>query len=212
MTEALLKGIALGFILAISVGPVVFTIIKQSLNNGREGGLSFVAGVWMSDIILVILSNVFSELVNRLLEHKAIIGYVGSVFLISMGVYFVFFKKIKLVTETEGTEQKFRKRDFAKLFASGFFVNTLNPSVFLFWLGYATYFSIAHTLQQRVIIFSVCLAINMLADVGKVLLAGKLRKRLTQHNMSIINKISGTILIGFGIALLYGAFFLASKI
>lgn len=212
MTEALLKGLALGFILAISVGPVVFTIIKQSLNNGKEGGLSFVAGVWTSDIILVVLSNVFSTLVSELLEHKAIIGYVGSAFLISMGVYFVFFKKIKITTDTDGIEQRFRKRDFAKLFVSGFLVNTLNPSVFLFWLGYATYFSISHTLQQRVVIFGVCLVVNMLADIGKVLLAGKLRKRLTLHNMSIINKISGTILIGFGIALLYGAYYLANKI
>ncbi len=212
MTEALLKGLALGFILAISVGPVVFTIIKQSLNNGREGGLSFVAGVWTSDIILVVLSNVFSELVSQLLEHKAIIGYVGSIFLISMGVYFVFFKKVKLATDADGIVLKFRKRDFAKLFVSGFLVNTLNPSVFLFWLGYATYFSISHTMQQRIVIFGVCLAVNMLADIGKVLLAGKLRSRLTPHNMSIINKISGTILIGFGIALLYGAYYLSDKI
>jgi len=45
MTEALLKGLALGSILALSVGPVIFTIIKQSLNNGKEGGMSFVAVV-----------------------------------------------------------------------------------------------------------------------------------------------------------------------
>ena len=29
MAEALLKGLALGLILALSVGPVIFTIIKQ---------------------------------------------------------------------------------------------------------------------------------------------------------------------------------------
>ena len=41
MIEAILKGFALGTLLVISVGPVVFTIIKQSLNNGHKGGLSF---------------------------------------------------------------------------------------------------------------------------------------------------------------------------
>jgi hypothetical protein len=43
-------------------------------------------------------------------------------------------------------------------------------------------------------------------------MAGKLRKKLTLHTISVINKISGTILIAFGVALLYGAFFLTDKI
>ena len=62
MGEAFIVGCVLGFFLVISVGPVIFTIIKQSLNNGVKGGFSFVAGVWLSDIILVTVSNGFSVL------------------------------------------------------------------------------------------------------------------------------------------------------
>jgi threonine/homoserine/homoserine lactone efflux protein len=212
MIEAILKGLALGFILALSVGPIIFTIIKQSLNSGHRGGFSFVAGVWMSDIFLVVLSNVFTELVATLLEYKRGIGYAGSIFLVAMGVYFVFFKKVHLSTDAEGNLTRFRKRDMARIFASGFLINTLNPGVIIFWLGNATVLSLTHTLKQRIIIFSVCLLVNMAADTGKVLMAGKLRKRMTLHNLSIINKISGTILIGFGLALLWGVIFFAGKI
>jgi threonine/homoserine/homoserine lactone efflux protein len=53
---------------------------------------------------------------------------------------------------------------------------------------------------------------NMVADVGKVMMAGKLRQRLTAHNISIINKISGTILVVFGLALIYGVVFLSDKV
>src|SRR5580658_10965364 len=108
MIEAILKGLALGFILALSVGPIIFTIIKQSLNSGHRGGFSFVAGVWMSDIFLVVLSNVFTELVATLLEYKRGIGYAGSIFLVAMGVYFVFFKKVHLSTDAEGNLTRFR--------------------------------------------------------------------------------------------------------
>jgi threonine/homoserine/homoserine lactone efflux protein len=212
MIAAILKGLFLGFILALSVGPIIFTIIKQSLNNGHRGGFSFVAGVWLSDILLVFLSNVFTELVATLLSYKTIIGYAGSIFLIAMGVYFVFFKKVHLNTDAEGNIMRFRKRDMARIFASGFLINTLNPAVIIFWLGNATVLSVTHTMRQRIIIFSVSLLVNMGADVGKVLMAGKLRKRMTLHNLSIINKISGTILIGFGIVLLWGIVFFASKI
>jgi threonine/homoserine/homoserine lactone efflux protein len=208
MFEAILSGLTLGLILAISVGPVIFTIIKQSLNNGIEGGFSFVAGVWISDILLVIVSNAFSELVTSLMEYRKAIGIVGSLFLTTLGVFYVFFKKIKLQANADGPVARFRKRDIAKIFSSGFLINTLNPNVFLFWVGTATAFASKYSFHQRILIFAVCLALNMAADTLKVLLAGKLRKKLTLHNMSLINKISGTILIGFGIALLIGTVFL----
>lgn len=211
MGEAIISGLTLGLVLAISVGPVIFTIIKQSLNNGKEGGFSFVAGVWLSDIVLVVVSNVFSEMVTSLMEYKKSIGIVGSGFLILMGIFYVFFKKIKLQAAGEGVIVRFRKRDMAKIFSSGFLINTLNPNVFIFWLGTATTFAIKYSFQERIVIFTVCLALNIAADIFKVLMAGKLRNRLTLHNISVINKISGTILIGFGIALLLGTIFLVDK-
>ncbi|MBS1665555.1 MAG: LysE family transporter [Bacteroidetes bacterium] len=211
MLEAVLKGLALGFVLALSVGPIIFTIIKQSLNNGHKGGFSFVAGVWVSDIILVVLSNTLTALVSGLLEHTRTIAFGGSVFLVAMGVYFVFFKKVSLGRDAEGNEARFRKRDMARVFASGFIINTLNPGVIFFWLGNATVLSTTHTLQERIVIFSVCLLVNMAADVGKIMMAGKLRNKLTLKTLSVINKISGTILIGFGIALLWGVIFYHKK-
>lgn len=211
MTEALLKGLALGSILALSVGPVIFTIIKQSLNNGKEGGMSFVAGVWVSDILLVFGSNAFSEWVNALLAYKRAIGYVGSIFLIGMGFFYLFLKKVKLSSEVPAEENRFRKRDMARIFGSGFLINTLNPSVILFWLINATAFAVTHTLRQRIIIFSTCIAVNIVADILKVFMAGKLRRKLTLHNLSVVNKLSGLILVGFGIALLWGVAFLSKK-
>jgi len=213
MVEAILKGLALGIVLALSVGPIIFTIIKQSITHGHRGGFSFVAGVWLSDIILVILSNVFTAWVAMMLEYKKMIGYGGSSFLIAMGIYFFFFKKVH-IKSTGNLEHldHLSLREGLRIFASGFIINTLNPGVLIFWLGNATVLSLTHTLEQRVVIFSVCLLINMGADVGKVMMAGNLRKKLTVHNLSIINKISGAILVAFGIALLYGVIFLESKI
>jgi threonine/homoserine/homoserine lactone efflux protein len=211
MWQAIISGLTLGCILALSVGPVIFTIIKQSLNNGHTGGICFVAGVWLSDIILVFISNAFSEFVSGLLEYKNIIGYIGSAFLVAVGIYYLFFKKVTLRTDADGKAVKFRKREILRILSSGFFLNTLNPSVFIFWLGTATAFS-KYSFNQRLLIFSVCLAVNIAADIFKVMLAGKLRNKLTLHNISLINKVSGIILAGFGLALFYGTYFLSDKI
>jgi len=212
MTEAIIKGLGLGLILTLSVGPVIFTILKQSINNGHKGGFSFVAGVWISDLFLVILSNMFSELVRQLLEFRSVIGYVGSAFLVAMGVYYVFFKKVKIRKEDFQNIPAFSKSDFAKTILSGFFINTLNPSVIFFWLINATAFAATHSIWHRIVIFSVCLLINMVADVFKVMMAGRIRDKLTVHNISVINKISGTILMIFGLVLLYGVIFIKPTI
>lgn len=208
MTEAIIKGVGLGLILALSVGPVIFTVLKQSINNGHRGGFSFVAGVWLSDIVLVLISNFFTQLVKELLEFRSVIGYFGSIFLIGMGVFYIFFKKVKLNAAEARIIQRFSKTDFTKIALSGFFINTLNPSVLLFWLINATAFAATHSLSERFVIFSVCLVLNIIADILKVMMAGKIRESLTASHILLINKISGSILVIFGLVLMYGAFFL----
>jgi threonine/homoserine/homoserine lactone efflux protein len=202
MLDAIWKGIMLGLLLSISVGPVIFSIIKQSINNGIKGGMAFIAGVSFSDISLAIASNFFTEIFRTLSEWRTQIGAIGSIFLITVGVYFLFFKKVKV--NEEGLQLMiFRKRDYAKLFLGGYFMNILNPAVIIFWLTTATAF-IGHTLQQRFVLFGVALLLVLLLDILKVILAGKLRKKLTLKTIHRINQLNGLILIGFGIALLWG--------
>lgn len=208
--EAILKGLAMGLLLVISVGPVIFTIIKQSINNGKEGGFSFVIGVWFSDLLLVVLSNVFSEMVTRVLDFKKPIGITGSFFLIAMGVYYLFFKKVSLHPE-DISLPPLKASDHAKIAIQGFLLNTLNPAVIAFWLTAATAIAVTHTAKERIIIFTTALLINMSADVAKVRLAGKLRSKLTVHNIRLINKISGLILLIFGTVLLMGVLFFVKK-
>jgi threonine/homoserine/homoserine lactone efflux protein len=205
MTEALLKGFAISLLLIFSVGPVAFTILKQSINNGRIGGFSFVAGVWLSDLLLVVLSNVFTAWVAELMDFKAAIGLVGSALLISMGIYYLFFKKIHIKEDED--KIVITARTHAKLIVSGFFINTLNPALLLFWLTTATALATTETKTQRIIIFATCLGINIAADIFKVVLAGKLRSKLNEKNISLINKISGLILMIFGIVITLGVFY-----
>src|ERR1044071_6796785 len=118
MLEAFLKGITLGLWLSISVGPVMFAVIKQSLNNGHKGGMAFVLGISASDITLVFLSNIFSQFVDELITHKMMIGVLGSIFLITVGVYYFFFKKIKVTEDGKLGSIQFKTSDYARLAAS----------------------------------------------------------------------------------------------
>lgn len=210
MTEALLKGLTLGLLLSISVGPVLFSVIKQSLNNGHRGGIAFAAGVSASDVFLVLVSNVFTELFRTLKEYQQEIGIAGSVFLIGAGIYFLFFKKMKVTVDGQVLAVH-RKRDLAKISLTGFLMNLLNPAVIIFWLTISTTL-VMESLSHRIIIYTTCLAVVLGADIAKVFMAGKIRKRLTPHNIHNISRLNGLILIGFGLVLLWGLIFFADKL
>ncbi|TDO29299.1 LysE family translocator [Sediminibacterium goheungense] len=209
MIAPLMKGLILGLILSISVGPVIFAIIKQSINNGHKAGYVFVAGVSASDITLVMVCNFFTGLFNTALSYKNTIAIAGSIFLIAVGVYTLFFKKVQVDEENKLLTKTFRKRDYAGIFLSGYFMNMLNPGVFLFWFAWTTLImadsqTATHPGEYRFIVFTTCLLFVLLADIAKVVLAGKLRSRLNAKNLRFINKLSGLILIGFGVALCWG--------
>ena len=204
--EAVLKGLAISLLLVFSVGPLVFTVIKQSIVNGRTGGFSFIAGIWLSDLLIVVLSNVFSEVVTSLLNFKKAIGIFGSLFLVGMGIFYLFLKTIKQ-RSAEESAIRVSGSTHVRLIIAGFFINILNPAVIAFWLTTATTLAIANSVTDRIVIFSTCILVNFGADLGKVLLAGKLSKKLTHRNIVLINKISGLLLLIFGIALFLGVLY-----
>ena len=217
MIAPLLKGLVLGIFLAISVGPVIFAILKQSINNGHKAGYIFVAGISTSDILLVLICNFFTSLFTTVLNHKTLLAVAGSLFLVVLGIYTLFFKKVKTDVDNNIIQKKFRTHHYIGIFVSGFFINILNPAVFLFWFAWTAAIladsqSAAHPLEYRAIVFGTCLLFVLLTDIAKVSLASNLRSKLTPKILRTVNKISGIILIGFGIALGWGILAFGSKI
>ncbi len=218
MVDAIIKGLAISLLLIFSVGPVIFTIIKQSINHGRRGGFSFVMGVWLSDLIWVVLSNGFSEAIQTLLNFKIPIGIAGCLFLIGMGIYFVFIKKIeprKIAEPAELAGDEItatgKRTNYYAIFTSGFIINTLNPAVISFWVIIAASLASVYTLNDRIIIFATCLGVNTLSDIGKVMGAGYIGRRLSDRVILLINRISGILYLIFGFVILGGIIYTLVK-
>lgn len=146
------------------------------------------------------------------------IGIAGSLFLIGMGIFFAFIKKINPRRTQEPTEiagdeitASGKKTNYLAIFSSGFIINTLNPTVIAFWMAWAISLATEFSFNQRIIIFITCLVINMLADVAKVLGAGYLGKKLSDKNILLINRLSGALYLVFGLAILSGIIYTLIK-
>jgi threonine/homoserine/homoserine lactone efflux protein len=201
MIEAVITGFLLGLALALSVGPVIFSIIKTRINYGFNSALSFISGVWFSDLLWIFTANFFGNLLKELLLYKTSIGIAGGTFMISLGIFFLFIKKNKIKQESDQFDIKIVRSRNLRLFITGFLINTLNPGVIGLWLA-AVSQSLSKTLNQKMVIFGTCLLLNILADLIKINLAGKLKKILTSKNIKTLNVASGILFIIFGIALM----------
>jgi threonine/homoserine/homoserine lactone efflux protein len=197
-------GCGFGLFMAVSVGPTIFAIIKYSITYGWRAGMSFVLGVSLSDSIYVLLANMASAWLSGLMSHEKTIGYLGAVLLIIFGLY-GFFKKIK-VTRNRNDDAKVSSRDYFKIFASGFLMNTLNPGVIITWITAVAAIS-TMTAAYRLVFFITCLGIILGFDFLKVLLAQRIRRRLTPRNIIYLNRISALCLVGIGIVLFLKSMF-----
>lgn len=217
--DVILKGLGLGLFLSISVGPIVFAIIKTSLQYGRRAGYFFVAGVSFADITLVVLANLAAELIRSLLVYKEAIAIGGAALLLVIGFYTLFFKKDPS-PDRGRTEIKFSEKelahiiadpehihllphDLAKIFVQGFFLNILNPAPIFLWLTWSTSFAYL-PFYDRIILFATTLVVVLFTDILKVLLAEKMRQKFTPKTLHFINRLTAFIFIGFGVAIIGG--------
>lgn len=202
MTEIIIKGILLGLYLAIAVGPIVFTVLKVSMQYGHKAGYAFVAGVSFSDIMFVVLGNIAAQWMHEVLAYKTQIAFGGAILLLCIGCYTLFFKKdatptVKDIVLGNDTGHLF------KMFTQGYLMNTINPGPIIIWLTACTA-SATLPLIDRVVMFGITLAIVLTADILKVQLSNRIREKLTAKMLHIINRVTAFILIGFGIAILIG--------
>lgn len=224
MTEIIIKGILLGLYLAIAVGPIVFTVLKVSIQDGHKAGYALVAGVSISDIMFVVIGNLAAQFMHELLVYKAQIAFGGAVLLLCIGGYTLFLKKDPdpssnyiegrddnstnlIASFVERPRTKFVVKADAshlfKMFTQGFLMNTINPGPIFIWLTACTA-SANLPLFERIVMFGITLGIVLTADILKVQLANRIREKLTTKMLHIITRITAFILLGFGIAILLG--------
>ncbi|RZI37824.1 lysine transporter LysE, partial [Herbaspirillum sp. HC18] len=128
--------------------------------------------------------NLFTALFETALNHRTSIAVIGSCFLVAVGIYTLFFKKLTTDEENNVVDKKMRKRDLVGIFISGYLMNILNPAVFIFWLAWTTAIlgdaaAAASPLQYKITVFATCLIVVAITDIAKVMLAGKIRSKLT---------------------------------
>jgi len=200
--QYVLEGILFGLTLTILLGPIFIVLIQSSIENGSKAGIIAASGIWVSDLIIVILALRFVQKISPYVQSGGFVfwvGLIGGFVLIGVGIA-TFLKK----PEINFDKKPIGRSGILGYWIKGFMVNTINPFTFIFWLSTITTFVGRRQLTEGQgwlfagsIIFTI-----IVTDTLKVFLAKLIRTRINEVLLAKINKIAGSSLIIFGFILL----------
>jgi len=209
MESGLLYAPIYGLILAFSFGPVFFTLIETSITKGFRAGLFFDLGAIFADIIFLLVA-IFStsQILDKLKDDPALYIF-GGVLMLAYGIttYVQTSRSIfKIVREHYAVVVK---KNLGSLFLKGFLLNFVNFGVLAGWIGILIIATTATTSTQNMYLFLGIVLLSFFAiDLLKILLAKKLKSKMTPRFIIGTKRWISILIIGFGVLLLLqGIFF-----
>lgn len=209
MTDLILKGIVTGFILSVMIGPVFFILLETSIKKGVRAGLAFDFGVFLSDVIYVLIAFLFYNEVKNLAEgqSKEIAKTIGGVVFIVYGVI-TFFKTPSPMQVNESKEREPANwREYIFLSLKGFLLNLANPLVIFYWFSVLSLGDSRHVegLSSTFTIFifiSLVLLTFFSIDILKIFGAKQLRPFITPKLLKGLNMLIAIVFVVFGVFLI----------
>lgn len=202
--DLLLKGVATGLLLSIMVGPVFFVLLETSIRKGVKAALAVDLGVFLSDVVYIIIAFVFFQQVSDLAEgnDNSIVRLVGGALFLVYGTY-TFFKKVKKSSATKEFESVPNAAGYIMLALKGFLLNMMNPLVVFYWFSVMTLGAEEgeHRDSSMILFLTYILLTFFSIDFLKILGAKRLRSLVTTRVLMGLNRMVGIVFVGFGLVL-----------
>lgn len=179
-------------------GPTVTVIIANSLRSGSRAGMMNIAGTQLSMFIMIgILALGLHTIVNFMGEVFVYLKLVGAAYLIWLGIG---------LWRSNGdladpNNMKVKKKSLRGYFWQGFFVALSNPKILLFFGAFIPQFvnPDGNLTQQTLLLGVIFMVIATFFDGLYALAAGRAGGLLSRSNIRIVERVSGSLIIGGGL-------------
>tara|TARA_Y100000022_G_scaffold46028_1_gene38605 strand:- start:52 stop:675 length:624 start_codon:yes stop_codon:yes gene_type:complete len=183
---------------AMSPGPSMALIIRNSIKYGRLSGILFSLGHAIGIGIYATVSVLGLQfiLINNLFLFNAI-QFCGSVFLLILGILFLRDTAHNLSLENEQKN--------VNSFMQGFAISILNPKILIWFAAiFSQFIEISSTNFVKLAMVLIASSIDGLwYIILTIVVTGFGLKQFLEHNTNIIQKISGVVLISISIIILH---------
>lgn len=194
--EYFVTGLILGVTAGISPGPLMAVLISETLKGNIKNGLIISIIPVITDIPLIIFLVIFLKQMQYIDLLTRILSFAGFVVLLYYGIKDLLTDKIEI------------NLDVSKIssFRKGLITNLLNPHPYIFWGLVGVPFMINGTIMQMVL-FVVSFFTGIVGSkVTIAILTEKSKKFIHSRYYLYLIKLSGLVLIVFGLILFFRAF------
>jgi threonine/homoserine/homoserine lactone efflux protein len=201
----ILKGILIGLSVSIPLGPIGILVIQKTLSSGKVRGFITGMGAAFADIVYAIIASLgISIVIDIITKHHIYFQIIGGLFLIYLSAKVFFSNPIKQLRATKGSSNLMG--DFLSTFA----LTISNPMAFFLFLGVFAGIGFLNNdfkpWQSIYIIFGVLIGTS-LWWYALSLFISLFRSKIRIRRLNWINKISGIVILAFGIAALVSIFY-----
>ena len=209
------NALIIGFFMAFMIGPVFFMLIQTSILKGARAAIVFDLGVIIGDLTFILIAYYGSRPLLEKIKDDPRLFFIGGLVLVIYGLITYFNKENKKeALESAKIIEVPIKNNYLKLFLKGYFLNFINIGVLAFWLGTVLVIGPALKMDQTAIFwyFGTILISYFVTDLGKIVLAKKLKNKMTPRVIYRVKKIMGIILIICGVFLMLKGFIPSEKL
>jgi len=199
--DFLVKGGVIGFSIAAPVGPIGVLCIRRTLAEGRASGFVSGLGAASADAVYGCIAGFGLTFISSLLVgQQAWLRLVGGVFLFYFGI------RTFLALPAQQAAS-FKGRGFFKAYASIFFLTLTNPMTILSFAAIFAGLGLANSRGNYISAGLLVLGVFIGSALWWLLLSGGVgayRNKFPASGLVWVNRISGVIIVGFGLFALVG--------
>lgn len=209
--QHLLFFIAAGLLLNLTPGPDVLYIVTNALRSGARTGVVAAFGITAGCFVHIFAAAVgVSALMAASNLAFTALKWAGAAYLVYVGLRLLLAKRVpeeKSATVLIADDaRKYLDGSLKGIFFRGFWTNTLNPKVALFFLAFVPQFITPDTENKPLAFLLLGLLFNfngLWVNIGWALLAAWMAQRLgaVQRSMHVLERAAGVMFIGFGLKL-----------
>ena len=193
-------------LLAIMPGPGIFYVAARALVGGGSEGIASSLGTGVGGMFHAFAGSIgVSAIVLASAQLFSVLKLVGAAYLVWLGFRTIMAARREKLSELNGggSEPRIGPR---KAFREGIVVEAFNPKTAAFFLAFIPQFvdvKVGPVALQFVVLGTVSVILNTLADVAVVFAANKLRQGASTHQGLIrrLREFSGGAMIALGVGL-----------
>jgi len=196
--------IFLGFILAFLIGPVFFVLLETAAIKGFRAALAVDLGVIFADIVFIFIAYFSTNQILEKIKDDPALFVFGGMLLATYGII-SFIKERKNYNKLRDTSVEIiNKNNYIVLFFKGFLLNFINIGVLGFWIGIIVVAGPQMDMNTNriMVFFAMVLITYLFVDILKMLLAKRLKRKLTPKRTYMIKRGISMIMVFFGVFLI----------